>query len=615
MNSRNTKLKPFAIFGGLIASLLLFSGIIISHAFTDHLSLGKTFFYFFTLSFLCAWFFIQHIFLPGKKSISFNLTDVLMCFFTVYILIRVFTTPSISMLHHSFIIFGGYVVIYFIVRNVFSMYSNHEKSQEDFLYAFMLLALMVFIVQIVAGFLQLSGVMEGYHKLFAVTGFFHNPGPFAIFLTGLSPFILGFILLKYPFAFFRYLAWACLGGFLVLLVISKSRSAWIAFTIGLIFFIYYTGVYPLSIKKWLTKPSNKILVPGIALLFIIISGYGLFHLKKESVLGRAFVWKITLHAIADKPVFGSGFSQFQKTHNDYQATYFRQGKGTEKEINMATDDPYAYNEYIQMACELGMIGLILFILFILSLFIHRPLESNNKHHKIRGIAKTSVLIVSISALFSYPFHVIPIAVILFIAAGIISGLNNNTIFSITIPVKYIRLTSVVGFILVFMFMHYQYKQLHAYKNWKKGYDLLRAGKVNAGLQVYNKLHEPLRHDGSFLFNYGSELSILNRHKKSAKVLNETIALLNVADVYTYLGNSYEGMEQYNRAIAAFEQSSYIIPHKFYPKYRLLPLYFGTGQKRKAIELARSMLHTEPKVPSKIVDKIKYDVRGFLEKYE
>ncbi len=615
MNSRNTKFSLFAAPGGLFASLLLFSGVIVSRAFTDHLSLGKTFFYFFTLSFLCAWFFIQHIFLPGKKSISFNLTDVLMSFFTLYILIRVFTTPSISMLHHSFIIFCGYIVIYFIIRNVISMYSNHEKSQKNFLHAFMLLVLLVFIVQIATGFLQLSGVIEGYHKLFAVTGFLHNPGPFAIYLTGLSPFILGIIILKYPVAFFRYLAWACLGGFLVLLVISKSRSAWIAFTIGIIFFVYYNGFYPLSIQKWLKKPLNKLLVIFITLLITISSGYGLFQLKKDSVLGRAFVWKITLQSIADKPLFGAGFHQFQKTHNDYQATYFREGKGTEKEKNMATDDPYAYNEYIQMASELGITGLILFLLFILSLFIHRPLEANNKHHKIRGIAKSSVLMISISALFSYPFHVIPIAVILFIAAGVISGLNDNTIFSTTIPEKYIRLSSVVGFILVFMFMHYQYKQLHAYKNWKKGYNLLRSGKINAGLQEYNKLHEPLCHDGSFLFNYGSELSILNRHEKSVKVLNETIELLNVADVYTYLGNSYEGIEEYKKAIAAFEKSCYIIPHKFYPKYRLLPLYFGTGQKRKAIDLARSMLHTEPKVPSKIVDKIKYDARGFLEKYE
>ncbi len=538
-----------------------------------------------------------------------------MSFFTLYILIRVFTTPSISMLHHSFIIFTGYVVIYFIIRNVISMYSNHEKSQKDFLHAFMLLVLMVFIVQIVAGFLQLSGVIEGYHKLFSVTGFFHNPGPFAIYLTGLSPFILGIIILKYPVAFFRYLAWACLGGFLVLLILSKSRSAWIAFTIGIIFFVYYNGFYPLSIQKWLKKPLNKLMVIFITLLIIISSGYGLFQLKKDSVLGRAFVWKITLQSIADKPVFGAGFHQFQKTHNDYQATYFREGKGTEKEINMATDDPYAYNEYIQMASELGITGLILFLLFTLSLFIHRPLEANSKHHKIQGIAKSSVLMISISALFSYPFHVIPIAVILFISAGIISGLNNNKIREITIPGKLIQRLAIVGIIPVFIFMHYQYKQLHAYKDWKKGYGLLRNGKSEAGLREYKNLYTSLNHDPSFLFNYGSELSVAKKYKQSIEILNETLELLNVADVYTYLGNSYEGMGQYKKAIAAFEKSSYIIPHKFYPKYRLLPLYFGTGQERKAIDLARSMLHTEPKVPSKIVDKIKYDVRGFLEKYE
>ncbi len=615
MNLNKTSSRTFSMAGGILTGLLLFSSVIVSHAFTDHLSLGKKYFYFFSLSFLCLWFFLNTLISRQKNNISFNTSDVLMSVFALYMLLRVLTTSSMGLAHHSFIIFSGYIVIYFIIRNALSMNTVKQNGHNDFLLSFISVALIIFTVQTTTGFLQLFGVMESYHKLFTITGFFHNPGPFAIFLTGLSPFIIGFVILKYPVPFLRYIALLNLAGFILLLILSKSRSAWIAFTLGIIFFVYYNDFYPLSIQKWLKKPFNKFLAIFTTLLIIISSGYGLFQLKKDSVLGRAFVWKITLQSIADKPLFGAGFHQFQKTHNDYQANYFRQEKGTKKEKNLATDDPYAYNEYIQMASELGIIGLILFILFILSLFIHRFPEANNRNYKIKGIAKTSVLIIVISGVFSYPFHVIPIAVILFISAGIISGFNNNKIWSITIPGKIIQLLSFVGFILVLIFMHYQYKQLHAYKDWKNGYDLLRNGKIESGLREYEKLYTSLNHDPSFLFNYGSELSLAKKHKQSVKILNETLELLNVADVYTYLGNSYEGMGQYKKAIAAFEQSSYIIPHKFYPKYRLLPLYYGTGQEKKAISLARTIINTKPKVNSKIIDKIKYDVREFLEMHD
>ena len=119
-----------------------------------------------------------------------------------------------------------------------------------------------------------------------------------------------------------------------------------------------------------------------------------------------------------------------------------------------------------------------------------------------------------------------------------------------------------------------------------------------------------------LFDLGSaDLYILVDREKSIELLKECEQKINDADVYTYLGNSYEGNGMLNEAEKAFKQASFIIPHKLYPKYRLVYLYAEMNKLNDALEMANKILLMKPKVESDITGKLKEDIQHFIESVE
>ena len=74
---------------------------------------------------------------------------------------------------------------------------------------------------------------------------------------------------------------------------------------------------------------------------------------------------------------------------------------------------------------------------------------------------------------------------------------------------------------------------------------------------------------------------------------------------------YEATGQHGKAINTFKEASCIIPHLFYPRYRLVPLHYDLGQREKTISMARSIVQMEVKVPSKKVGRLKAETAEFL----
>ena len=105
---------------------------------------------------------------------------------------------------------------------------------------------------------------------------------------------------------------------------------------------------------------------------------------------------------------------------------------------------------------------------------------------------------------------------------------------------------------------------------------------------------------------------MGQYQESVEILQEAATRLNDADLYIYLGNSYEGSGDLEKAIKSFEQASMIMPVKFYPKYRLVKIYQQTGEDEKACVLARQILNMDVKIPSDIVTDIRNDMEKLLQ---
>jgi hypothetical protein len=67
---------------------------------------------------------------------------------------------------------------------------------------------------------------------------------------------------------------------------------------------------------------------------IIVASIGMYHLKKDSADGRAFIWKISLQTLVRHPL-GVGLGNFSGAYGDEQAAWFTSGKAVTVEETVA----------------------------------------------------------------------------------------------------------------------------------------------------------------------------------------------------------------------------------------------------------------------------------------
>lgn len=80
-------------------------------------------------------------------------------------------------------------------------------------------------------------------------------------------------------------------------------------------------------------------------------------MKEDSALGRILVWKVTLstpHPHASL-LWGNGIGYFESQYGKWQADYFQEKEGTEKERHIAGYVTTAYNEFLELGLEQGII--------------------------------------------------------------------------------------------------------------------------------------------------------------------------------------------------------------------------------------------------------------------
>lgn len=132
--------------------------------------------------------------------------------------------------------------------------------------------------------------------------------------------------------------------FVIVIILTQSRSSWLAFGIGaLALCIYYS--YKLIILF--------IIGGGIALLSSDVRGR-LLGFTNDA--GRFNIWKLALKCYKDNPIIGVGAGNYEAVHPNYVAKY--------PELNPGEYIYHTHNVYLKMATELGTIGLGLFVVAI-----------------------------------------------------------------------------------------------------------------------------------------------------------------------------------------------------------------------------------------------------------
>ncbi|WP_188748700.1 O-antigen ligase family protein [Parapedobacter defluvii] len=132
-----------------------------------------------------------------------------------------------------------------------------------------------------------------------------------------------------------------------------SRALIVGFTVSLVLlFLYSRFRAKLGLQKVFYGIS--IFIPCLLLALI-------FLFKTDSSAGRMLVYKISSVIFSDNYAFGVGEGRFKSTFLQYQADYFEKGKFTEKELLLADNTYFAFNDYWQFMVEKGLVGIAVFL--------------------------------------------------------------------------------------------------------------------------------------------------------------------------------------------------------------------------------------------------------------
>lgn len=527
-----------------------------------------------------------------KKNTGFSYADILFVAFVAYYIFRYDMGTRLA--DWKIIIALLSVVLWFAVRHFleYQLCSGTTLSWVLMLSGGM---------QALWGFLQLHGFVDSNHSLFSMTGSFLNPGPYSGYIAMIIPIALYQSLISKGIR--RYVALGILGMILCMLPAGMSRSAWLGAALSSCIVILQVKKWPDSIRNYRQR-HNRLFALGIIgnMGVIIIVASSLFMLKEDSAYGRLFIWKNAWHSIVKAPLAGSGSATFSIVYPDAQAAYFKSGDYTETEERVAGNPEYAFNEYVQMLVEGGLILLTLFVIWIFYTL------RQGWMHKEYGLCG-AVISLLVFAFFSYPFQLpsFLVAGILMLASLPQKLIKQSRWFTFPFSILLIVLSS-------FCTCYYRSDAHKLSESWEKCRLLKLSGAADIAIKGYERLYTDLKDNPDFLFEYARCLTQQQQFKKSNEILRRVTLLRCDAMIYNVMGKNYQMMKYYERAESCFLYAANLLPGRIYPYYLLAKLYAEPNflNKEKVEQMAHIVLTKQPKVESKAIDEMRIEVRGLLE---
>lgn len=463
-------------------------------------------------------------------------------------------------------------------------------------------------IQAIWGMCQLYGLSASRHSLYVLTGSFFNPGPYSGYLALVLPICLHCWLLEKP----KEADWPArvkrtisgiVGLFIVcILPAGMSRSAWLAAGLSCLWIYGMHAAWWQNLKKNSFLYQKKMIVwGGGIILFCVLTIWGLFLLKPASAGGRLFMWKISCHAIAERPLFGYGIGQFQQAYGNAQEVYFSQNGVIPWEEKVAGCPEYAFNEYLQLAVEVGIpLALCICSVIVLCFWI----GMRNKRWGVCG----AILSLALFSFSSYPMQ-LPVFVVTLVCllVACIAGGSRIGWIGITVASAVIGLTC----------LDTDLSTLQAHQKWMKVRILYNVGAYESAVKEYKILYPQLSRKGSFLFEYGRTLHKLHELDASNRILKRAMQYSNDPMILNVIGKNSQERGDYWAAEDWFMRSSRRLPGRIYPYFLLANLYAESAffQPDKLKTIADIVLTKEPKVYSTAIKEMRSKVRELLTKIQ
>lgn len=429
----------------------------------------------------------------------------------------------------------------------------------------------------VLGIMQLLGIAVSHNSMCPMTGGFANSGPYGGFLA---------VCIAVVFAaawrwrdsvnlYDRILFWlssvsGCLG--IVVLPASMSRAGLIALAVsGVVFALTKT-----EIKSYLR--SHKWLPLSVVAVSLAI-GAGAFCLKKDSALGRFHIWEMELRAIADKPLTGHGYGNALGSYGDAQAEYFEGEERGQERVRIAGCPEYAFNEYLRLGMEFGILGLLLSVAVIV---LGTMMLCHSDSSLTFGIVAWGAF-----AMASYPLAVWQLRLLLAVFLGAAIGVSVKVGKKGRLILVPALVCLSVGSMLVWLPENKHRKE--AESKWLEERRFTNFGIFDGMADRLAILYPQLRRNFRYLYDYGYALHKECRYEESNVILREGALISSDPMFYNIIGKNHEALGDYELAERNYIHAHNMVPSRLYPYILLMEMKERQGNTEQALAYARKAL--------------------------
>ncbi len=206
-----------------------------------------------------------------------------------------------------------------------------------------------------------------------MTASFQFPNNFGGYLTVALPIFISFIIRGTARRKIRISLLVLSALLMVCLVFTQARGAWLGFIVGLFVVSLFSG-----------KKTFFITIAFLIILFSFSPAVVKDQVKSFARLStdtstddRVIIWKTGWKMFTDRPVFGHGLGTFMNVFSGYKPKSY-------------SEIVYAHNCYLQMAAEIGITGLLIFLWFLFALFKSAVFRAARTEDKFLKAALTGI---------------------------------------------------------------------------------------------------------------------------------------------------------------------------------------------------------------------------------
>lgn len=532
-------------------------------------------------------------FFKEKVKVTFSSIDIVIGLLAIYTIAIFFVTSKSSVFILDFWIRIGVLMMFYTLRTL----SNSIHFNKRIVW----ILFIHFVLEITTGILQYFDIIKSVSLNFKVTGTFSTPNYFGAYLS-IGILILLWWAMKNLRVFKKQIYFVPFISILILtvslLINTLSRSSWLGLVIGLAVLVLIKKKEIFYFKK--IKTLAKLAVGlGLLIAFITFSYYA-YNLKKDSANGRLFTAKIILTEIPKMPILGHGLFSFSGGYNSAKVSYFSEQERPWNEIKNGDYIYHAFNDYLEITYEIGLLGLGLFLLVIFLLIKKVNLSDD---HAILGLSLLVSLLVF--AFFSTPLtnEYLLVTIVLIVILCFSNAKNQRVYYINSNYLKGIFL--ITGLVIsTYSFSRIQQRAL-----------LPQLMKNDFTEKQLKKLTTILSDNGYSNFFFAETVyHKFNRKKEALLLMEKAVNKNNAPKEIKKLANYYLMQQDFKKAEELFKFNVQNEPYRYEARMDLVNLYQNTNQLKKLKLLLEEVIGFPIKVPSKEVEEYKRRCKILLNQY-